>query len=146
MCNDGTRAVHKSKERFAIPRYSLIIIQKLNIQVVAHTFAYFSIQSPLTLKHFTYHGTSLCIPYSYHLAAQSILQVFIICKTFTSKELHFWKQEIVRRCQVRNVRRMLEDVQMELLTQQGLCLPCSRRTCIVVQQYNSTRDLASQTR
>ena len=49
----------------------------------------------------------------------------------------------VRWCQVRTVRRMLEDVPMEFLTQQGLCLPGSMRTCIVVHQNSSTWDLAS---
>ena len=38
---------------------------------------------------------------------------------------------------------MLEDVSMELLTQQGLCPPGSMRTCIGVQQNNSTWELAS---
>ena len=47
----------------------------------------------------------LCIPSSYHVVADSILQVFIICEAFTSKVLlHFWKQENVRRYQVRIVR------------------------------------------
>ena len=51
----------------------------------------------------------------------SILQISMICEAFTSKVLiHFWKQEEVRRCQVRTVRRMLEDVPLELLTQQSL--------------------------
>ena len=48
-----------------------------------------------------------------------IPQVVVICETFTSKELHFWKQEKVRSCQVRTVPRMLEDVLMELLTQES---------------------------
>ena len=38
----------------------------------------------------------------------------------------------VRWSQVRTVWRMLEDVPMELLMQQGLCLPGSMRTCSVV--------------
>ena len=46
-------------------------------------------------------------------------------------------------CHVRIVRRMLEDVPMEFLMQQGLYLPGSMRICIVVQQNNSTRELAS---
>ena len=60
----------ENKERFAIPRYSfIIIIQKLNIQFLAHIFVYSSIKSPLTLRHLSCLGTSLCIPYSYHVAA-----------------------------------------------------------------------------
>ena len=99
------------------------------------------------VKNVSYLGNSSCIQSSYHVAAYSILQVFIICEAFASKVLlHFWKQENVRRCQVRTVRRMLEDVPMELLTQQGLCLPGSMRTCIVVQQNYSTRELASSAR
>ena len=83
---------------------------------------------------------------SYHVAADSILQVFIICEAFTSKMLlHFYKQEKVR-CQVRTVRRILENFPMKLLTQEALCLPDSMRTCIVVQQNNSTRELASSAR
>ena len=106
----------ESKERFVIPRYS-IIIQKLNIQILAHTFVYLSTQSPLTLRRFLYLSTSLYISFSYHVASDSILQVFIICEAFTRKVLlHFWKQEKVRRCQVRTVRRMLKDIPMELLT------------------------------
>ena len=85
-----------------------------------------------------------------HLVIQSghdsILQVFIICQVFTSKVLHFGKQEKVRRCQIWTVRRMFEDIPMEFFTQQGLCLPGSMRTCIVVQQNNSTRELASSAR
>ena len=91
--------------------------------------------------------TSLCIPSSYHVAADRILQGLIIYEAFTSKILiHFWKQEDVRRCQVRVVRRMLEEVTMELLKQQDLCLPSCMRTCIVVQQNNSTQELASSAR
>ena len=60
--------------------------------------------------------------------------------------LHFWNQEKFRRCQVRTVRRMLEDVPMELLMQQGLVLPGSMRMCTVVQQKNSTRELPSSAR
>ena len=58
----------------------------------------------------------------------------------------FLKQEKVRRCQVRTLRRMLVDVSMELLKQQGLFLPSSMRTYIVVQQNNSTRERASSAR
>ena len=77
----------ESKERFTIPRYSLIIIiiQKLNrsIQVLAHTSVYVSTQSPLTLRHQSYLGTSLCIP-CYTMwspgYSTSILQVFVTRK------------------------------------------------------------------
>ena len=58
----------------------------------------------------------------------------------------FLEKEKVQRCQVRTVRRMLEEVPMEFLTQQGLCLPDSMWTCIVVQQNNSTRELVSSAR
>ena len=80
---------------------------------------------------------------SYHVAADSILQIFIMCEAFTSKVLlHFWKQEKVRRFQVRTVWRMLEDVSMEFLTQQGLCLPGRMRTCIVgLQKTKNTSHL-----
>ena len=43
-----TRVVRKVKN-FLQPRYSLIIIQKLNIQVLAHSFFYLSTQLQLTL-------------------------------------------------------------------------------------------------
>ena len=53
---------------------------------------------------------------------------------FSKVLLHFWKQEKVRRCQVWAVRRMLEDVQMELLhednficQQDGAPPHCSRQ-------------------
>ena len=96
------------------------------------------------IKALSYLGTSLCIPFLYHVATHSILQVFIICKTFTNKVLlHFWKQQKVWRCQVRTVQRMLQDVPMELLMKQGMCLLGSTRTCIVLQQNNSTWELAS---
>ena len=79
----------ESKERFTIPRYSLITIQKFNIKVLAHTtFVYYSTKSPLILRHL-YLGTSLCIHSPYHVAADRILQIFIICEAFTSKVLHF---------------------------------------------------------
>jgi len=32
----------ESKERFAIKKYSLIIVKKKNMQVLSHTFTYFS--------------------------------------------------------------------------------------------------------
>jgi len=32
----------ESKERFAIQRYLLIIVKKQNMQVLSHTFTYFS--------------------------------------------------------------------------------------------------------
>ena len=103
--------------------------------LLCHTFA-FDIKALVVPWH------QFCIPSSYHEVPDSILHV-IICEAFTSKVLlHFCKQEKVRRCQVRTVRRMLEDVPMELLTQQGLCLPGSMPMCIVVQQNNSTRELA----
>ena len=66
---------------------------------------------------------TLFIPCGRLVIQNRILQVFIICEAFASKVLlHFWKQEKIRRCQVRTIRRLLEDVPMELLTQQGLCL------------------------
>jgi len=40
----------ESKERFAIQRYLLIIREKQNMQVLSHTFTYFSTYSPWTLR------------------------------------------------------------------------------------------------
>ena len=99
---------------------------------------------PLTLRHLSYLGTSLCILSSNHVAAWLFNQY--------PSDLHHLRSvyqqsapflEKVRRFQVRTIRRMLENVPMELFTQQGLCLPGSMRTCIVVQQNNSTREPAS---
>ena len=59
----------ESKERFPIQRYSLIIGKKQNMQVLSHTFTYFSTQSPLTMRHLSYRDTSLLIPFSYQTAA-----------------------------------------------------------------------------
>ena len=59
----------ESKERFAIQRYLLKIGKKQNMQVLSHTFTYFSTQSPWTLRHLSYHDTSLLIPSSYQKAA-----------------------------------------------------------------------------
>ena len=45
LVRDGRLAiqpVHESKERFAIQRYLLIIGKKQNMQVLSHTFTYFS--------------------------------------------------------------------------------------------------------
>ena len=39
------------------------------MQVLSHTFTYFSIQSPWTLRHLSYRDTSLLIPSSYQTAA-----------------------------------------------------------------------------
>ena len=65
-----TTVVHKVKD---VSPYQdiLIIIQKLNIQVIALTLVYYSIQtSPLKLRHLNL-GTSLCIPFSYHVPPAS---------------------------------------------------------------------------
>ena len=43
-------------------------MKKLNINVLTYTFVYFSIQSPLTLRHFVL-GTSSCISSSYHVTS-----------------------------------------------------------------------------
>ena len=61
----------ESKERFAIQRYLLITGKKQNIQVLSHTFTYFSILSPWTLRHLSYRDTSLLIPFSYQKAASA---------------------------------------------------------------------------
>ena len=119
-----------------------------------------------TETEYTSFGTYLCL--LFHIVAfdikalfvpwhQFVYTLFISCgrrqhssglHNFRSvyQLLHFWKPEKVRQCQVRTVRRILVDVPMELLTQQGLCLPGSMRMYIVVQQNNSTRDLASSAR
>ena len=52
----------ESKERFAIQRYLLIIRKKQNMQVLSHTFTYFCIWSPWTLRHLSYRDTSLLFP------------------------------------------------------------------------------------
>ena len=54
----------ESKERFAIKKYLLIIGKKKNMQVLSHTFTYFSTQSTWTLRHLSYRDTSLLIPSS----------------------------------------------------------------------------------
>ena len=59
----------ESKERFAIQRYLLIIGKKQNMQVLSHTFTYFSTQLPWTIRHLSYRDTSLLIPSSYQKAA-----------------------------------------------------------------------------
>ena len=59
----------ESKERFAIKKYLLIIGKKKNVQVLSHTFTYFSTQSSWTLRHLAYRDTSLLIPSSYQKAA-----------------------------------------------------------------------------
>jgi hypothetical protein len=40
----------QSKERFAVKKHLLIIGKKKNMQVLSHTFTYFSTQSPWTLE------------------------------------------------------------------------------------------------
>ena len=60
----------------------------MNIQVLAHTFFYFSRQSPLTLKYLLYLDTCLCIPSTHHVAAgysTSILKVFIFFRSVYQK-------------------------------------------------------------
>ena len=59
----------ESKERFAIKKYLLIIGKKKNMQVLSHTFTYFSSQSPWTLRHLSYRDTRLLIPSLYQKAA-----------------------------------------------------------------------------
>ena len=68
----------ESKERFAIQRYLLIIGKKQNMQVLSHTFTYFSTQSPWTLRHL-YRDTSLLIPSSYRTAAWLFNQSMTAC-------------------------------------------------------------------
>ena len=90
-----------------------------------------------------------CIPSLYHVAVwlfNQNLSGLHHLRSVYQQSAHFLKQEKFRWYQVRDVRRMLEDVPMELLTQQGFCLPGSMRTCNVVQQNNSTRELASSAR
>src|SRR5215469_2226538 len=69
----------ESKERFAIQRYLLIIGKKQNMQVLSHTFTYFSTQSPWTLRHLSYRDTSLLIPSSYQTAAWLFNQSVTAC-------------------------------------------------------------------
>ena len=68
--------ISESKERFAIHRYLLIIGKKHNMQVLSHTFTYFSTQSPWTMSHLSYRDTSLLIPSSYQKAAWPNLHKF----------------------------------------------------------------------
>ena len=67
FCLELTYEGHlETKERFAIQKYLLIIGKKQNMQVLSHTFTYFSTQSPWTMRH---RDTSLLIPSSYQTAA-----------------------------------------------------------------------------
>ena len=66
----------KSKERFAIKKYLLIIGKKQNMQVLSHTFTYFS---TWTLRHLSYRDTSLLIPSSYQTAAWLFNQSATAC-------------------------------------------------------------------
>jgi hypothetical protein len=59
----------ESKERFAIKKHLLIIGKKKDMQVLSHTFTYFSTSSPWTLRHLSYRDISLLIPSSYQTAA-----------------------------------------------------------------------------
>ena len=140
------RRPSRSKERFAFRRYSLIIIQKLNIGptsfgthlcLLFHLVAFDTCVCPLhILWPLSYSTRSRQHPSGLH-------HLRIV---YQQGLLHFLKQKKDRRRQVQTVRRMLEAVTMELLTQQGLCLPGSMRTCTVVKQNNSTRELASSAR
>jgi len=69
----------ESKERFAIQRYLLIIGKKQNMQVLSHTFTYFSTFSPWTLRHLSYRDTSLLIPSSYQTVAWLFNQSMTAC-------------------------------------------------------------------
>ena len=75
----------ENKERFTISRYSLTIIQKLNIQVLAHTFVYYFTKSPLTLRHLSDLSTSLCKHSSYHVAPDSILRSSSFAKSLPAR-------------------------------------------------------------
>ena len=69
----------ESKERLVIQRYLLIIGKKRNMQVLSHTFTYFSTQSPWTLRHLSYCDISLLIPSSYQTAAWLFNQSMTAC-------------------------------------------------------------------
>ena len=69
----------ESKERFAIKKYLLIIGKKKNMQVLSHTFTYFSTQSPWALRHLSYRDTSLLIPSSYQTDAWLFNQSTTAC-------------------------------------------------------------------
>jgi hypothetical protein len=68
----------ESKERFTIQRYLLIREKKENMQVLSHTFTYFSTWSSWTLRHL-YRDTSLLIPSSYQTAAWLFNQSMTEC-------------------------------------------------------------------
>ena len=88
---------------------------------MAHTFVYFCTQSPLTLRHLSYLGTSfvytLVIP-----CGRLVIQLVSFRSSSFVKRLPakcsfiFGNRKKPRRCEARTVRRMLEDVPMELLT------------------------------
>jgi len=69
----------ESKELFAIQRYLLRIGKKQNMQVLSHTFTYFSTQSPWTLRHLSHRDTSLLIPSLYQTAAWLFNQFMTAC-------------------------------------------------------------------
>jgi len=69
----------ESKERFANKKFLLLIGKKKNMQVLPHTFTYFSTWSPWTLRHLSYRDTSLLIPSSYQTAAWLFNQSMTAC-------------------------------------------------------------------
>ena len=80
ICSDTEYEGHlENKERFAIKKYLLIIGKKKNMQVLSHTFTYFSTYSPWTLRHLLYRDTSLLIPSSYETAAWLFNQSTTAC-------------------------------------------------------------------
>ena len=114
----------ESKERFAFNKYLLVIGKEKNMQGITHLhlllhIVTLDIESLVVPWHqFTY---SLLVPDG-RLAIQpvhdSVLQVLIICVSFTSKVLLHLQEEVkVRWCQVRTVWRMVECVPMEFITQ-----------------------------
>jgi hypothetical protein len=71
----------ESKERFANQRYLWIIGMKQNMQVLSHTFTYFSI-GHWTLRHLSYRDTNLLIPSSYQKAAVPTCTNFAVLQMF----------------------------------------------------------------
>ena len=121
----------ESKESFAIKKYLLIIKKEkgyagfiTHLHLLLHIVT-LDIEALVVPWHqFTY---SLLVP-DCRLAIQpvhdSVLQVLIICMSFTSKVLLHLQEEVkVRWGQVRTVWRMVECVPMEFITQPGLCQP-----------------------
>ena len=117
----------ESKERFAIKKYVLIIGKKKNMQVLSHTFTYFSTQSPWTMRHFvvpwhqfTY---SLLVPEG-RLATQRA-QILRYCKClvtiwYTSARdtsRHFSYTSLILKCRFSRMMRFTFSFNASVMTE-----------------------------